>query len=207
MLVVDDHPLVRRGIVQVLSQEFVDSVVGEAANEGEAVAAVWSHPWDLVFLDISLPGRGGVEVLKEIKAARPKMGVLVVSSHPESHFAMRVLRAGASGYLTKDSPPAALTAAAHKILGGGKYISQSLAERMASELGADTSKPPHELLSDREYAVMMRIAAGQGVSKVAEALSLSVKTVSTYRTRILEKMALDSNADLTQYALRTQLIE
>jgi two-component system invasion response regulator UvrY len=207
ILVVDDHPLVRRGIVQVLGSECSGSVVCEASNESEALAAVQTKPFSIVLLDISLPGRGGVELLKEIKDLRPKLPVLVVSSHPESQFATRMLRAGAAGYLTKESPPEVLVTAVRQVLSGHRYVSPTLAERLVIELGNDSAKPLHELLSDREYDVMLRIASGMSVGKVAAALNLSVKTVSTYRTRILDKMGLENNADLTQYAFRNKLTE
>jgi DNA-binding NarL/FixJ family response regulator len=148
-----------------------------------------------------------VELLKEIRAARPRLAVLVLSSHPDSQFARRALRAGAAGYVTKDNPPEVLLHATRTVLAGGKYVSSELAAHLATEFAATEAKLPHELLSDREYIVMLRIASGQGVTKVAEALRLSVKTVSTYRSRILEKMELGSNAELTQYAFRNKLIE
>jgi two-component system invasion response regulator UvrY len=207
ILIVDDHPLVSRSLTQLMSGEFPGSVVAEAPSEAEALAAVWSQPWNLVVLDLSLPGRGGIELLKEIKAARPKLPVLIFSTYPEAQFAKRSLRAGASGYVTKESTPEQLLQAARQVTAGGVYVSQIVAEILATDLGSDQSKPPHELLSDREYDVMLRLGAGQGVSQVAETLNLSVKTVSTYRTRILEKMSLANNAELTQYALRNKLIE
>jgi two-component system invasion response regulator UvrY len=207
ILVVDDHPLVRRGIVQVLGTECSGSLVCEASNESEALAAVQNKPCSIVLLDISLPGRGGLELLKEIRALRPRLPVLVVSSHPESQFATRMLRAGAAGYLTKESPPEVLVSAVRQVLSGHRYVSATMAERLVQDLGVDSTKAPHELLSDREYDVMLRIASGLPVGKVAAVLNLSVKTVSTYRTRILEKMGLENNADLTQYAIRNKLSE
>ena len=206
ILVVDDHPLVRRGIIEVIAGEWRGGTIGEASTAAEALAAIWDQSWDLVLLDISLPGRSGLDVLKEIKVARPKLPVLVLSIFPESQFAIRVLRAGAVGYLTKESPPETLLKAVRQCLSGGKYITPSLAETLASQVSGDTSKPPHELLSDREYDVMLRIAAGESVSHVATALNLSVKTVSTYRSRILLKMGLENNAQLSQYSIRNNLI-
>jgi two-component system invasion response regulator UvrY len=206
ILVVDDHPLVRKGIIQVIADEFRGGAIGEASAAAEALTAVWNQPWDLVLLDISLPGRSGLEVLKEIKAARPKLPVLVLSTFPESQFAIRVLRAGAAGYLTKESPPETLVKAVRTCLSGMKYLTPGVADALASELSVDTSKPAHALLSDREYDVMLRIAAGESVSKVAAELHLSVKTVSTYRSRILLKMGLENNAQLSQYAIRNNLI-
>jgi two-component system invasion response regulator UvrY len=207
ILVVDDHPLVRRGILQVIAEEFRGATLCEASTGEEALAAVWNQSWDLVLLDISLPGRSGLDILKEIKAARPKLPVLVVSTFPESQLAVRVLRVGAAGYLTKDSPPETFLKAVHQCLSGGRYITPGVADTLASDLLTDTSKPAHELLSDREYDVMLRIAAGESVSQVALALHLSVKTVSTYRTRILLKMGLENNAQLSQYAIRNGLID
>jgi two-component system, NarL family, invasion response regulator UvrY len=207
ILVVDDHPLVRRGIVQVLSAECSTGAIGEAPNAAEALSELWARPWDAVVLDISLPGRSGLELLKEIKAGFPKLPVLVLSTYPEAQFATRMLRAGASGYLNKESSPEVLIQAIRRVLAGGKYISSSVAEHLASELGMDTSKPVHALLSDREYEVMLRIASGQTVGEVAEELHLSVKTVSTYRTRILEKTGFRNNSEMAQYAIRNQLIK
>ena len=160
-----------------------------------------------MLLDISLPGRSGLELLKEIKAARPKLPVLVLSAYSESQFATRVLKAGGAGYLTKESPPETVIRAVRLALGGGKFISPSVADCLASEIMIDTSKPAHELLSDREYDVMQRIASGQAVGTIAATLHLSVRTVSTYRTRTLEKMGMKSNAELTQYAIRNKLVE
>jgi two-component system invasion response regulator UvrY len=207
ILVVDDHPLVRRGIVQVLSAEFSAGAIGEASNAAEALSAIWGQEWQAVVLDISLPGRSGLELLKEIKTASPKLPVLILSTYPEAQFATRMLRAGAAGYLNKESSPEVLIQAIRRVLAGGKYISPAVAEHLASELGIDTSKPVHELLSDREYEVMLRIAAGQAVGQVAEELHLSVKTVSTYRTRILEKTGFKNNSEIAQYAIRNDLIK
>jgi DNA-binding NarL/FixJ family response regulator len=207
ILVVDDHPLVRKGIAEVLAEELNSSVIGEASNSAEAMNAVWNDTWDLVLLDISLPGRGGLELLSEIRTARPKLPVLILSAHPENQFATRVLKAGASGYLTKASPSHILLGAVRQILAGGKFISQAAAELLAMELNTDSSRPVHQQLSDREYDVMIRIARGQSVSEIGDTLSLSVKTVSTYRARVLQKMGLKSNADLIHYALRNSLVE
>lgn len=207
ILVVDDHPLVRRGIVQVLCGEFSGAVIGEASNAAEALAAVWNQMWNLVLLDISLPGRSGLELLKEIKEARPKVPVLVLSTYPESQFATRTLRAGAAGYLVKESPPETLIQAARQVLSGRRFISATVAEELASDLAVDTSRPPHKLLSDREYDVMLRLASGRSVGEIAATLNLSVKTISTHRARILEKMGMKNNAELTQYALRNGIID
>lgn len=194
-------------MAQLLATEFPHCTVSEASTAAEALEAILNGSWNLVLLDISLPGRNGLELLKEIKAARPKLPVLILSTYPESQFATRVLKAGAAGYLTKESPPETVVRAVRQVLAGSKFISQWVAERLASEIMLDTSKPAHELLSDREYDVMLRIASGQAVGEIASTLNLSVKTISTYRTRVLEKMGMKNNAELMQYAIRNTLIE
>ncbi len=207
ILVIDDHSLVRRGIVRVLAGEFPDLLTGEASHEAEALAALWSGTWDLVLLDIWLPGRGGVELLKEIRAARPSLPVLVVSAHPESQFAARMLRAGASGYLNKECSPQTLVRAVRQVLAGGKYVSAALAKSLVNSRPLNTVTSPHELLSDREYDVMLRLASGQSVTQIAATLNLSVKTISTDRMRLLTKMNVAGNAELAQYALQAHLVE
>jgi two-component system invasion response regulator UvrY len=207
ILIADDHAVVRRGLKQILADEFKKADFGEASNAREALDRIRKEKWDTVVLDITMPGRSGLEALKEIKEARPKLPVLVLSMHPEDQFAVRVLKSGASGYMTKESAPEELVGAVKKVLGGGRYVSAALAEKMASYLAIDTPKPPHERLSDREFVVLRMIASGKTVSRIAAELSLSVKTVSTYRTRILEKMAMTSNAELTHYAIKNQLVE
>ena len=207
ILVVDDHPLIRKGIVDVLKDEFPQSTIIQASDAVQTMAAVWDQQVDLVLLDLSLPGRSGLELLKEVKSARPKLPVLILSMYPEEQFATRALRAGAAGYLSKDTPSDKLIQAVRRALAGGKFVSQETAERLAAELTIDTSKPLHEQLSDREYDIMLRLASGQGVSDIAATLNLSVKTVSTYRTRLLNKMGKQNNAELTQYAIRNKLIE
>ena len=207
ILIVDDHSVVRRGLKQILVDEFKKAEFGEASNAGEALERVRKEAWDAVVLDITMPGRSGLEALKEIKEAKPKLPVLVLSMHPEDQFAVRVLKSGASGYMTKESAPEELVGAVKKVLAGGRYVSPALAEKMASYLAIDTPKPPHERLSDREFVVLRMIASGKTASQIAEELSLSVKTVSTYRTRILEKTGMMSNAELTHYAIKNQLVE
>jgi DNA-binding NarL/FixJ family response regulator len=207
ILVVDDHPLIRRGIAQSLHEEFPESVLLEAEDAAEAMAAVWNQPLSLVVLDLSLRGRSGLELLKEIKAARPHLPVLILSMHAEEQFATRALRAGAAGYVSKDSPTSTLLLAVRRAMAGGKFVSPETAERLANELNIDASKPLHEQLSDREHDILLRIGSGQGISKIADALHLSVKTVSTYRTRVLHKMGLENNAELTQYVIRNKLID
>ena len=207
LLVVDDHPLVRRGIVEVLAEAFPGSRIAEASGGAEALQAVHDGAWDLVVLDLSMPGKTGLDVLKEIRSAFPRLPVLILSTYPEQQFATRVLRAGASGYLNKGSSPEVLLSAVRKVLGGGKFVSASLGESLAADLDRDFSRPLHECLSDREYDVMLRIASGKTVGEIAEEIHLSVKTISTYRARVLEKMRMKNNAELTQYGVREKLVD
>ena len=197
----------RHGLKQILADEFKRSVFGEASNAQEALNRVWKEPWDVVVLDITMPGRSGLEVLREIKKSSPKLPVLVLSMHPENQFAVRVLKRGAAGYMTKESAPAELVGAIKKVLAGGSYVSSALAEKLATYLASDTQKPVQELLSDREFQVLRLIASGKIVSDIARELSLSVKTISTYRSRILEKMGMKNNAELMHYAIQHQLVE
>lgn len=196
----------RHGLKQILADEFKRADFGEARTGQEALNRVWKEKWDVVVLDITMPGRSGLEVLREIKKSRPKMPVLVLSMHPEDQFAVRVLKAGASGYMTKESAPEELVGAIKKVVAGGRHVSTALAELMAAYLTMDTKRPPHESLSNREFQVMRQIASGKTVSQIARELSLSVRTVSTYRTRILEKTGMKSNAELTHYAFQHQLV-
>lgn len=206
ILIADDHPVVRQGLKQILADERDMKVAGEASNTVELVEKIRNERWDIVLLDITMPGRGGLDALKELRRDSPKLPVLVLSMHPEDQFGLRVLRSGAAGYLTKDSAPEELVKAIRKVCTGGKYISPSLAEKLAIHLEAGIEKPPHEILSDREYQVMCLIAAGKTVSEVAKEVSLSVKTISTYRSRILEKMKVKTNAELTRYAIQHGLV-
>jgi len=206
ILIADDHPVVRQGLKQILADEDDMKVEGEAANANELLEKLRREPWDIVLLDITMPGRGGIEVLKDLRRERARLPVLVLSMHPEDQFGVRVLKAGAAGYLTKDSAPEKLVKAIRKVCGGGKYISPLLAEQLAVRLDSDGPRPPHEFLSDREYQVMCLIASGKRVGDIAKELSLSVKTISTYRLRILEKMGLRTNAELTRYAIERGLI-
>ncbi|HUR45166.1 MAG TPA: response regulator transcription factor [Candidatus Saccharimonadales bacterium] len=207
ILIADDHAVVRQGIKQILADEFKRATFGEARTAQEALTKIWKEKWDVVILDITMPGRSGLEVLKELKTQRPKLPVLVLSMHPEDQFAVRVLKAGASGYMTKESAPEELVGAIKKVLAGGKHVSAALAEIMAAYITIDDKRPAHELLSNREFQVLRLIASGKTVSQIAKEISLSVRTVSTYRTRILEKMALKSNAELTHYAFQHQLVQ
>jgi len=193
---------------QILADEFKRATFGEARNAQEALNRVWKENWDVVVLDITMPGRSGLEVLREIKKSKPKLPVLVLSMHPEGQFAVRVLKRGASGYMTKESAPEELVGAIKKVLAGGRYVSPSLAEKLANYLsGGDAQKQPQEKLSDREFQVLRLIASGKIVSEIAKELSLSVKTISTYRSRILEKMGMKNNAELMHYAMQHQLVE
>lgn len=207
ILLADDHTVVRHGLKQILAEEFKKAIFGEARNATEALDLVWKENWDIAVLDITMPGRSGLEVLREIKRSKPKLPVLVLSMHPENQFAVRVLKRGAAGYMTKESASAELVGAVRKVLAGGRYVSNSLAEKLATYLANDNQKPPQELLSDREFQVLRLIASGKIVSEIARELSLSVKTISTYRTRILEKMGLRNNAELMHYAMQHQLVE
>jgi two-component system invasion response regulator UvrY len=206
ILITDDHAVVRQGLKQILLEEFPRAEFGEATNAQEAIERVWKENWDVVVLDITMPGRSGLEVLKEIKKSRPKLPVLVLSMHPEDQFAVRILKIGASGYMTKESAPNELVGAVRKVMAGGRYVSPSLAEKMASYLAIDVQTPPHERLSDREFLVLRLIASGKTPTAIARELALSVKTISTYRMRILEKMNMANNAELTHYAIQNQLV-
>jgi len=206
VLIADDHPVVRQGLKQMLADEADMRVAGEAANTTELLECARKEPWDIVLLDITMPGRSGLEALKELRRDHPKLPVLVLSVHPEDQFGLRVLKSGAAGYLTKDSAPEELVKAIRKVCGGGKYISPSLAERLASHVAADFDRPLHELLSDREDQVMRLIVSGKTVSEIARELSLSVKTISTHRTRLLQKLHLKTNAELTRYAIQHGLL-
>ncbi len=208
VLIVDDHAVVRRGLQQILVDEFDDLYFEEATSAEEALELLRVKEWDVVILDVSMPGRSGLDALKEIKRDRPNLPVLILSFHPEDQFATRVLKAGASGYMTKESAPEELVNAINKVLNGGKYVSAALAEQLAEDLERDAAGVlAHKKLSDREYEVLLDLASGKTVSEIADQLSLSVKTISTYRARILEKMNLRSNADLVRYALRHDLVE
>ena len=207
ILIADDHPVFRFGLKQIIQEAPDLVVVAEAINGREALVMAKKGDYDVVVLDITMPVRNGVDVLFELKHERPALPVLMLSMHPEEQYAMRALRAGASGYLTKESVPEELVAAIRKVAGGGKYVSASLAEHLASMVQSDGGAPPHETLSRREYQVMCMIASGKTVSETAQELSLSAKTISTYRTRILEKMQMKNNAELIRYATKNQLVE
>ena len=207
VLLADDHAVVRQGSRQILTEIPEVGAVGEAATGEDALMQVRAEQWDVLVLDMSMPGRGGLDVLKDVRRERPQTKVLVLSMHPEDQFAVRMLKAGASGYLTKDTAPDELVAAIRKLLTGGKYISSTLAEKLAFDMDRDTDKPLHEALSDREFQVLRMMAAGRTVQQIAEELMLSAKTISTYRARILEKLNLKSNAEMIHYAIQNRLIE
>jgi two-component system invasion response regulator UvrY len=206
ILVVDDHAIVREGLKQILGDVEDMAVLAEACNGQEAMEQIRRQTFDVILMDISMPGRSGLEILKDIKNEHPKLPVLILSMHPEEQYAIRALRAGAAGYMNKSSAPDELIGAIRKVSAGRKYVSPSVAEKLAFELGTDPTRLPHELLSDREYQVMMMLAAGKSVSEIGQELCLSVKTISTYRARIMEKMNLKKNAELTLYAVQNHLL-
>lgn len=207
VLIADDHAVVRQGLKQILGDTSDLVVVGEATTGPEVLEQARTVDWDVMVLDISMPGRSGFDILLDLRAEKPGQPILVLSMHAEEQYALRMLKAGASGYLSKESVPEELIHAIRKVVEGGKYVSPTLAEKLAFEIGASADKPLHEALSDREFQVMRLIASGQTVTQIAEALSLSAKTVSTYRARILQKMNLKTNAELIHYAIRHKLIE
>ena len=206
ILIADDHAIIRKGLKQILLEEYPSAIIEEVNDAEAAINKTITNEWDILICDLSMPGRSGLDVLQHVKQNSLKLPVLILSIHPEEQYAIRALRAVAAGYLSKDAATEELVKAVQRILQGRKYISSSLAEIMASELYQDTSKPPHELLSDRELHVFKLIADGKSVSEIAEKLSLSITTVSTYRARILDKMEIKSNADMTRYALEHKLI-
>jgi DNA-binding NarL/FixJ family response regulator len=207
IIIADDHAVVRRGVRQILAAEPGMQVVGEARNFGETLEAVRDLEWDVLILDYFMPGGNGLQVLKQIQKSHPKRPVLILSMHPEEAIAVSALRAGAAGYICKDSAAEELPVAIRKAVSGGKYVSTSLAEQLALELGGASEGLPHESLSDREYRVMWMIASGKSIAHIAKELALSPNTVSTYRLRILKKLKVDNNADLVRYAVRHGLAE
>jgi len=207
LLIADDHAVVRQGIRQILADAPELEIVAEASNGLEALELMRSTGVDVVILDLSMPGLSGLETVKKIKQDCPRVPILVLSMHPEEQYAVRVMRAGAAGYLTKDSAPEELVAAVRSIAGGHKYVTSTLAEQLALELERGSERSPHEALSDREYQVMLLMAEGLRGQDIAERLTLSVKTVSTYRARLLHKMNMSTNAELIRYALREGLVD
>jgi two-component system invasion response regulator UvrY len=206
VLVVDDHAILRRGLRALLSDAFTRAEFGEASNAEQAMEQLRNKTWDVALLDVTLPGKSGLDLLKELKDGWPKLPVLVLSVHPEDQFAVRALKAGAEGYMTKESVPEELVEATRRILAGGRYVSPTLAEKLALGVRKDSTLTPHETLSDREHEVMCHIASGKTVTEIARELSLSVKTISTYRARILEKLDLRNSAEITRYAIQNGLV-
>jgi DNA-binding NarL/FixJ family response regulator len=206
ILIADDHPIVRRGLKQIIADSGDMAVGDEAADGWEVLSKVRASDYDVVLLDVAMPGIDGLDVLTQLRHEKPRLPVLMLSMYPEEQFAIRAFRAGASGYVTKESAPDELVGAIRKVSTGGKYVSSALAEKLALDLERGGKQPPHETLSDREYQVMSLIASGKTVTGIARELSLSVKTISTYRSRILEKMNLKNNAELTNYAIKNGLI-
>lgn len=207
ILIADDHSVVRQGLKQILAAEPDMLVVGEAKDFGETLEAVRDLAWDVLILDYSMPGGNGLQVLKKIKHSYPRRPVLILSMHPEDAIAISALRAGAAGYISKETASEELTVAIRKAISGKKYVSATLAEKMAVELEEGSEGLPHESLSDREYRVMWMLASGKSITHIAEELALSPNTVSTYRIRILKKLKLENNADLVRYAVKHGLAE
>ncbi|GAB4167411.1 MAG: response regulator transcription factor [Wenzhouxiangellaceae bacterium] len=205
VLLADDHAIVREGLKRILAENPAIELVGEAADGGEALGMARRLKPDVVVLDLSMPGRSGIDVLADLKKTVAGVRVLVLSMHPEDQFAVRCLRDGADGYLTKESAPEKLLGAIDRVWRGGKYVSPTLAEKLVLTLTQPDDRPPHERLSDREMQVLIMIGQGRTVSEIADALCVSVKTVSTYRARVLEKMGMDNNAQLMKYAIEQRL--
>mgnify|MGYP001149790772 CR=1 FL=1 len=206
ILVADDHAIVRDGLKQIVSDTSDMVVAAEASNGREALNKALEGDYDVVLLDITMPDRSGLDILKEIKSQKPGLPVLILSIHPEEQYAVRALKAGAAGYLTKESAPEELIRAMRRVSGGGKYVTSSLAEKLASVLKTGAEKPLHQALSDREYQILCMIASGKRVKQIANELLLSTKTISTYRSRILRKMNMNNNIELTRYAIQNQLV-
>ncbi len=207
LLIADDHAIVRQGLKQIVSESSEMAVAGEAANGEEALALARTIQYDVAIIDISMPGRGGLDILKDLKAARPSAKIVILSMHPEEQYAIRCLRDGASAYITKANATEELVHAIHAVAAGKRYITPSVAEKLASYIEQDTGHLPHESLSDRELQVFLLLGSGKTVTDIARELSLSVKTISTYRMRVMEKMHMNSNALLIRYALQHELVE
>jgi two-component system invasion response regulator UvrY len=206
ILIADDHAIVRKGLRQIITEEFPSATIAEVDDVESLVIQVVKEDWDVIICDISMPGRSGVEALEQIKHIKPGIPVLMLSMHSEDQYALRVLKAGAAGYLNKSSVHEELIKAIHTVRQGRKYITESIAERLAGTLNSPLGKQPHEILSNREFEILKMIASGKSISEIAVQLLLSATTVSTYRSRILEKMSMKSNADITRYALEKGLI-
>jgi len=207
ILIVDDHEVVRDGVKRIFEEQPKTTAFGDASTPSEALQLISEHDWDIVVLDLSLGSRSGLDLLKQLKQARPRIPVLILSMHSEEQYARRAFRAGAAGYITKDSSRAELSKAIDKVIKGGRYVSPLVAEKLVAILEKGADAPPHDALSDREFQVMDLIASGKTVSEIAELLTLSGKTISTYRARLLEKMGMKTNAELTRYAIQNRLLE
>jgi DNA-binding NarL/FixJ family response regulator len=207
VLIVDDHAILRRGLIQIISEAPDMQVCGEAENSAQAIKLAREQTFDAVLLDITMPDRNGFDTLKLLRKEKPKLGVLMLSMHPEEHYAVRALKAGAAGYLNKQSAPALLLSALRQVASGHRYVSPKVAEDLAGAIARDTDRPLHETLSNREYETLRLMASGRTPTQIAAELSLSVKTVSVYRARLLEKLQLKNNAELTRYALKHELVD
>ena len=206
ILIADDHAVIRKGLKQILLESFPDAHINEAVDAEEVTAKTISETWDIIITDLSMPGRSGLDVAQDIKQNFPKIPVLILSIHPEEQYAIRALKSGASGYISKDAATEELVGAVKRLLAGKKYISSEIADKLANGVGIDQHITPHELLSNREYEIFIMLAQGKQVSEIAEQLHLGVTTISTYRNRLLTKMGLKNNTDLIRYALDNQLI-
>jgi two-component system, NarL family, invasion response regulator UvrY len=207
ILIADDHPIVRKGLIEILAESKDIFTIDEASGGQEVLDKVGNNQYDVVVLDLSMPGLSGMDVLKQLKSEKKAVRTLVLSRYPEDQYALRVIKAGADGFLTKQSVPQELVSAIKKVASGGKYVSPSLAEEMVVFLGNDSDKKPHERLSDREFQVMLGIAAGQTTREIADEMSLSINTISTYRLRVLKKMRVNNNAKIMHYALKEGLLD
>ena len=207
ILIADDHAIVRQGLKQVLIEEFSEANILETSTGQETVHAVQTQTWDVLILDIHFPDKNGLDILKEVKSLQPSLPVLVLSLYPEEQYGIRVLKAGGSGYLTKETAPSDLVSAVKKVLNGGRYVSAALAEQLAAHLSPHNEGPLYQVLSDRELEVLRHLAAGNTVTDISDLLTLSVKTISTYRARLLEKLNLKTTADLIRYAVDNQLVD
>lgn len=206
ILIADDHSVVRKGLRQILNEGFTDAEIEEVADAEAMIKKIMTDEWDVVISDLSMPGRSGLDVLPQIKQLNNKLPILIMSIHPEDHYALRVIKAGAAGYLSKDLAPDELVNAVKRVLTGKRYITAAVAEKLAASMDTDQIKPPHEMLSDREFAVFKMLANGKSITEIAETLFLSATTVSTYRARILMKMNMKNNAELTLYCVENKMI-
>lgn len=207
VIIADDHPLIVEGLKNILCQEADINVCCKAENAAEILVCLGRHLHDVLVTDITMPGKSGLELLKELQLLYPKLPVLILSMHPEDRFAVRAMKAGASGYLTKETAPRELVTAIRKVVNGGRYITAGVAESLAVEVNIVREKPPHTYLSEREYQLLLKIASGKSIQTIAEDLNLSINTAKSYRARLLDKLNLKTNVELTQYAMRNKLVE